>query len=111
MQVEHFEHKNSFHIRIVNYTETRKTRYKTKCYTGGFVDDVTQGPIPDAASYPVDYPPIFTEQKIKFPLPHSERVLKCPNCNGGKIRCMRCNGWGEVHCSSCGISFLFNTIE
>lgn len=97
----------SYHIKIISYTETRKTYNKARSYTGGFIDDMTQGPIPDAASYPVDYPPIFTEHIINVPLPHSETIIICIKCNGnGNKMCRNCIN-GYINCPFCMISFYY----
>lgn len=104
--VKQFQHENSYHIKIISYTESRKTCNRTRYYTGGYIDDITQGPIPDPASYTVQYPPIYTEQTLNIPLPHSETIIICRMCNGnGRQMCRNCLS-GYTKCPFCMISFF-----
>lgn len=54
-------------------------------------------------------PDAYEEATIDFPIPESERVDTCTNCNGnGNIQCSSCNGGGRQQCGRCNGSGVRN---
>ena len=93
------------------FMESRKTKSKTRPFKGGFVristhneqvDGPQNGYPPQPWEIPINYPSLFSETKVKVPVPHTEAVQQCHRCNGrGRVKCKHCDGVGKVRCYSC----------
>lgn len=64
---------------------------------------VTHKKLEKTKFYKFDKPVPMEEWKgdKTVPMFNSIKLIKCPDCNGGKINCDKCGGTGTVKCSDC----------
>lgn len=89
----------SYSLHLLTQYERRSLSNEETPYRGAPVDS---GVPPDPWSVPVRRPTQFEDRTERLPLPHSERVERCGECDGdGEVTCGWCHGSGTVTCSSC----------
>ncbi|XP_078178011.1 chaperone protein dnaJ-like protein isoform X2 [Carex rostrata] len=92
---------------LETFIEERETVEEKEPYLGGKVDGADKGPL--LGIWELDlrahFPQLFIPDKeVKFKIPHSEAVHKCPDCNSrGETACASCNGKENqmTQCSAC----------
>lgn len=84
------------------YVEKREYQWKSRPFRGGAIDSCNNGQPPSPWEVRVQAPPMFEENTIQVPVPHTEYVQSCNNCTGhGRIQCTKCTGRGRNTCSKC----------
>jgi hypothetical protein len=90
-----------------SYTVCLRTQYEERSvvpvsvpYHGQPLDD--QGVPPSAWDIPVPRPEDFEKRVEKLPVPHTDRVSRCPQCASvGHVACSRCSESGQISCILC----------
>eukprot|EP00850_Spirogloea_muscicola_P002995 SM000011S19173 [mRNA] locus=s11:1222296:1225546:- [translate_table: standard] len=78
---------------LESFVETRKVVQEREPYTGAPVDGEAQGAIPGPWDVSVVglAPELFQTGEARLRLPHSESVVRCPECIGkGELPCSNC---------------------
>jgi hypothetical protein len=90
----------SYNLGLRTHYEERAVRQVRRPFSGGPVDD--RGRPPGAWEVSVRRPHEFEQRDEVLPIPHTERVQRCPACAGeGAVSCDACQGSGWVPCPRC----------
>jgi len=99
--VSDFKPGSAYTIRLQTHYEERSIARVATPYTGGPVDNFGQPP--PVWTIPVTRPREFEDRDERIPVPHTDRVKRCPKCAGeGRIVCNTCGGSGQKACPQCG---------
>lgn len=104
---------SSYRLEVSSFVESRYKEQKAVPYSGGPVDDAARGRAPDLWEVPSSVPAHFVERTAEAPVPHTEVVVACTQCQArgrctcsdcdglGHAQCMRCVGSGRIRCEGC----------
>jgi hypothetical protein len=91
----------SYSVRLRTQYEERAVVPVSVPYHGQPLDD--RGVPSNPWDIPVPRPDDFEERTEALPVPHTDRVSRCPQCASvGHIACSRCNAAGQLTCPHCG---------
>jgi hypothetical protein len=98
----------SYTVRLRTQYEERTVARASVPYHGEPLDD--RGTPPGLWDIEIPRPSDFEERVETLPVPHTDRMSRCPKCTGvGHIACSHCNTAGQVACSFCsGLGFQNN---
>jgi hypothetical protein len=95
-----FQRRDCHTVQVTSQYESRKVAQTHVPYDCGPIDNVGQ-PL-DRWDLAVRRPRDFEERTEQLPVPHTERVVNCPECGGsGKRNCRHCQGAGKCKCPFC----------
>ena len=88
-------------LHLTSQYEERQIKESHVPYRGGPIDHAGQPPT--LWEVQIKPPREFATRTERVPLPHTESVADCPQCQGTmSISCGPCQGWGKTNCTFCG---------